>query len=107
VSSIEKDIESSIIAKEPVIAAAVSTAALGAVGGFAVTHGWIGTTQDGTLVQTLTPVVTAAVLLGIGWLVRKFVTPTAKLPSTTTSTVSTTIVGPPATGGGAAGQASK
>lgn len=71
--------EPSWVAQEPVIAASVTTAVLGAVGGFAVVHGWIGSSQDDTLIQTLTPVVTGVVLVAIGFLVRKFVTPVAKL----------------------------
>lgn len=70
---------SGIVSEEPVLAASVATAALGALGGFAVTHGWIGASADGTLIQTLTPVVTGAVLIGIGFIVRRFVTPVSKL----------------------------
>lgn len=71
--------EAGIIKQEPVVASYVTSAVLAAVGGFAVTHGWIGQTQDSTLVQTATPIVAAAVLVVIGFVVRKFVVPVVKL----------------------------
>lgn len=60
-----------ITKEEPVMAAAVTTAAAGWVGDFLVAHG----IQASGLVQYAEPSVTAVVLLGIGFVVRKFVTP--------------------------------
>lgn len=67
------------VAEEPVIAASITAAVLGAVGGLAITKGWIGSANESQLVEWLTPTVTGLVLLGIGFVVRKFVTPIAKL----------------------------
>lgn len=80
--------------REPVIASTVAKGALVAVGGFAVTHGWIGKTQDDTLIQVGTPVAAAAVIVVIDVIVRHLVTPTAKTASPAAADTAAPVVPP-------------
>lgn len=68
-----------ITKEEPVAAAFVGTATVGAVLDFSVTHGWVTSTQASSLTQVATTAATFVVVSALGFVVRKFVTPVAKL----------------------------
>jgi len=68
-----------LISYEPVLTSAVVKAVVGAVLAFLVTHGVITSTQASGLTQTVVTVVVPGATLAFAWVVRKFVTPVAKL----------------------------
>lgn len=71
--------QSDFVRNEPVIAAHAAAAVVGFVLTALATHGVISTVAASQLTQQIIPPVTALMLLLLGWLVRHFVTPAAKL----------------------------
>lgn len=71
--------ENSFIKAEPVLAGHAGAAVLGYVGTLLVTHGVVTHSQASALTQQVLPAVVSLLLVGLGFLVRRFVTPTAKV----------------------------
>jgi hypothetical protein len=69
----------SITKDEPVLVGSLSAAAVGYVLTFLVAHGVITDTQASTATQTFVPIVTAALIAGLGVLLRRFVSPASKV----------------------------
>jgi len=68
-----------LISYEPVMVTGVVKAVTGAVLAFLVTHGVITSTQASSLTQVVVTAAVPVATLGLAWVVRKFVTPVAKL----------------------------
>lgn len=69
----------SIVKAEPLIAAHLAAASVGYVLTLLVTHGVIGSTESSAVAQQAISGATALILAGLGFLVRRFVTPNAKV----------------------------
>lgn len=65
-------VQAAVVAREPVLAGFVATAIVGAVSTWLVAHGLTNASTD---VQVAEPAITAVVLVGVGFIVRQFVTP--------------------------------
>lgn len=72
-----QDAESSLIKAEPVIAAHAGAAVVGYAGTLLVTHGVITNDQASVLTQEVLPAVVAGLLVLLGVIVRRFVSPAA------------------------------
>jgi hypothetical protein len=68
-----------LIQAEPVIAAHLAAAGVGYVLTLLVTHGVISSTQSSAVAQQAISFATAVLIAGLGFLVRRFVTPSAKV----------------------------
>jgi hypothetical protein len=69
----------SLVQAEPIIAAHLAAAGVGYVLTLLVTHGVISSTQSSAVAQQAISFATAVLLAGLGFLVRRFVTPTSKV----------------------------
>jgi len=69
----------SLVKAEPVIAAHLAAASVGYVLTLLVTHGVISSTQASAVAQQTISFATAVLIAGLGFLVRRFVTPSAKV----------------------------
>ena len=69
----------SITKDEPVLVGSLSAAVVGYVLSFLVAHGVITDTQASTATQTIVPLVTAALITGLGVLLRRYVSPASKV----------------------------
>lgn len=64
---------------EPVLISGMVSAVLGYVAQFAYLHGWVTSTQASQAVQELVPIVTAAAVMLVAFVIRSAVTPISKL----------------------------
>jgi len=71
--------DNSLLKAEPIIAAHLAAAAVGYVLTLLVTHGVISSTQASAVAQQAISFATAVLIAGLGFLVRRFVTPTSKV----------------------------
>lgn len=94
--SIGTDAKNKFISSEPVIAAHAAAAVVGYVLTALVTHGVITSDRASALTQQVLPAVTAVVLVGLGWLVRRAVSPAAKFADQVEAEVQKRLGGVPA-----------
>lgn len=73
------NIEASLLKREPVIAATVAGTVVTDVIEVLVTHGVLTSVQASPLTQAVLPIVTSAVLLGLGLVARSVVVPAFKV----------------------------
>lgn len=71
--------KNSLAQAEPIIAAHLSAAGVGYVLTLLVTHGVISSTQASAVAQQAISFATAVLVAGLGFLVRRFVTPNSKV----------------------------
>lgn len=84
----------SLLSNEPVLAAHAAGAVISYVLTLLVTHGVISTTSASSLTQDLAPPVAALFLFVIGLVVRRFVTPVAKLAGINVTLPAVAVVDP-------------
>lgn len=73
-----QNVENSFVKAEPAVAAHLSSAVVGYVVTFLVLHGVVTSTQSSAVTQVVAPLVASVLLVALGFLVRRVVSPVAK-----------------------------